>query len=61
MTTTRITHATPAGAYAHTADRDWESDLDVINHNEDPDLCEDIARQLIHNQPGSGFNVKYDY
>ena len=26
VTTTRITHATPAGAYAHTANRDWEHD-----------------------------------
>ena len=25
VTTTRITHATPAATYAHTAERDWES------------------------------------
>ena len=24
VTTTRITHATPASLYAHSADRDWE-------------------------------------
>ena len=29
VTTTRITHATPAAAYAHSADRDWENDDDV--------------------------------
>ena len=25
VTTARVTHATPAGAYAHVPDRDWES------------------------------------
>jgi alkaline phosphatase len=29
VTTTRITHATPAGTYAHTAYRDWEGDGDM--------------------------------
>jgi alkaline phosphatase len=29
VTTTRITHATPAGVYAHTAYRDWEGDGDM--------------------------------
>jgi len=24
VTTTRVTHATPAGTYAHVANRDWE-------------------------------------
>lgn len=27
VTTTRVTHATPAGYYAHSADRDWENDI----------------------------------
>lgn len=27
VTTTRITHATPAGYYAHSADRDWENEI----------------------------------
>ncbi|CAL1549090.1 unnamed protein product, partial [Lymnaea stagnalis] len=26
VTTTRLTHATPAGAYAHCPNRDWETD-----------------------------------
>ena len=30
VTTTRVTHATPAACYAHTADRDWESDADPL-------------------------------
>src|SRR4051812_14120938 len=29
VTTTRVTHATPGACYAHTADRDWESDFDM--------------------------------
>lgn len=27
VTTTRVTHATPAGYYAHSADRDWENEI----------------------------------
>jgi alkaline phosphatase len=46
VTTTRVTHATPAGAYAHTAYRDWEGDSDMpveaIKGG-----CKDIARQLV--------------
>lgn len=30
VTTTRVTHATPAGVYAHTPDRDWECDSQVF-------------------------------
>lgn len=42
VTTTRITHATPAAAYAHSADRDWEASV--------PAECKgqkDIAAQLL--------------
>lgn len=50
VTTTRINHATPAAAYAHSADRDWYSDADMP-----PDAicqgCKDIAWQLINNEP----------
>jgi alkaline phosphatase len=30
VTTARLTHATPGACYAHTADRDWESDGDIL-------------------------------
>ena len=40
ITTTRITHASPAGAYAHLADRDWEGNA--------PRGCHDAAYQLVH-------------
>ncbi|HVE58189.1 MAG TPA: alkaline phosphatase, partial [Pyrinomonadaceae bacterium] len=29
VSTARVTHATPGACYAHTADRDWESDRDI--------------------------------
>jgi alkaline phosphatase len=47
VTTTRITHATPAASYSHSADRDWESDrLIPVSQR----ACNDIALQLVsHN------------
>lgn len=44
VTTTRVTHATPAALYAHTPERDWESDVDVKDH---VGGCRDIAVQLV--------------
>lgn len=43
VTTTRLTHATPAALYAHAADRDWEADKDLPEGAP----CKDIALQLI--------------
>jgi len=51
VTTTRITHATPAASYAKTASRYWES-----NENT-PNECDDIAKQLIHGEIGSRLDV----
>jgi len=49
VTTTRVTHATPAAAYAKSASRDWEDvsdqSVEVINQG-----CEDIASQLVNYQ-----------
>lgn len=53
VTTTRITHATPAAAYAHIATRKWESEI----QNETKGTCKDIAKQLIEDSPGSELNV----
>lgn len=58
VTTTRVTHASPAGTYASTADRDWESDADVVKDGADPKLCPDIAEQLMKHEPGKHFKVK---
>ncbi|XP_055706981.1 membrane-bound alkaline phosphatase-like [Phlebotomus papatasi] len=57
VTTARVTHASPAGVYAHTANRDWESDADVTKANENPKMCQDIASQLINNDPGRKLKV----
>lgn len=57
VTTTRVTHASPAGTYAHVANRDWESDADVEAKVEDSSQCQDIASQLVRNEPGKNFNV----
>jgi alkaline phosphatase len=43
VTTARLTHATPAAFYAHSADRDWEDDTSLPQGVP----CDDIARQLI--------------
>ncbi|KAH8267724.1 hypothetical protein KR026_004175 [Drosophila bipectinata] len=55
VTTTRITHATPAATYAHIYDRDWECDTEVPA--ESVGIHVDIARQLVENEPGNRFNV----
>ncbi|XP_055912162.1 membrane-bound alkaline phosphatase-like [Eupeodes corollae] len=57
VTTARVTHASPAGVYAHIADRSWESDTDIIK-----DKCSavdnlDIARQLVHTPVGRNLKV----
>lgn len=45
VSTARITHATPASAYAKVPHRDWESDTAMRGASSD--TCKDIARQLI--------------
>ncbi|XP_072516199.1 intestinal-type alkaline phosphatase [Salminus brasiliensis] len=48
VTTTRVQHASPAGNYAHSSDRNWYSDVhlpaDAVSGG-----CRDIAYQLVHN------------
>src|SRR5882672_1560515 len=56
VTTTRITHATPAACYAHSPDRDWESDADQPDAANDAGFP-DIARQLIEFSHGDGLEV----
>ncbi|MEO0056634.1 MAG: hypothetical protein RIT17_64 [Pseudomonadota bacterium] len=45
VTTTRITHATPASVYSRSADRDWEADSN-IPAGQQGQGCKDIALQL---------------
>jgi alkaline phosphatase len=58
VTTTRVTHATPAACYAHAAQRDWEDDSLL------PDAARaagfpDIARQLVEFPIGDGVDVVF--
>ncbi|HLC16600.1 MAG TPA: alkaline phosphatase [Thermodesulfovibrionia bacterium] len=56
VTNTRLTHATPAAAYAHAAHRQWESDQDLPKDARNRG-CKDIARQLIEFPYGNGLEV----
>ncbi|MBI4161373.1 MAG: alkaline phosphatase [Acidobacteria bacterium] len=56
VTTTSLTHATPAACYAHSSDRDWEDDSKL------PEAAHaagfpDIARQLVEFPYGDGLEV----
>ena len=70
VTTTRVTHASPSGVYAHTANRDWESDYCVQFKDCDDGLTvednlsgcdaskvQDISKQLVRGSVGSKLNV----
>lgn len=52
ITSARVTHATPAAAFAHTPERNWES-FDGTNFNETHQKqgCMDIAQQLVIRKP----------
>lgn len=56
VTTTRVTHATPAALYAHAASRYWEDDGKVPPAARTS--CKDIARQLLEDEPGSNITVR---
>ncbi|XP_044583815.1 alkaline phosphatase-like [Cotesia glomerata] len=55
VTTTRVTHATPAALYAHASSRYWEDDSKVPSAARAS--CKDIARQLLEDEPGRNINV----
>lgn len=56
ISTARVTHATPAAAYAHSADRNWEDDKDIPEEERKLGAV-DIARQLIEFPYGDGLEV----
>jgi alkaline phosphatase len=56
VTTARLTHATPAACYAHSAHRDWEADSN-LNQAARQNNFPDIARQLIEFPYGDGLEV----
>eukprot|EP00090_Calanus_glacialis_P025255 TRINITY_DN39397_c0_g1_i1.p1 TRINITY_DN39397_c0_g1~~TRINITY_DN39397_c0_g1_i1.p1 ORF type:complete len:550 (-),score=135.67 TRINITY_DN39397_c0_g1_i1:53-1702(-) len=55
VTTTRVTHATPAALYARTAHRDWECDKLIPKGG--PDGVRDITAQLVGSPRGQKINV----
>jgi len=58
ISTARATHATPACLYAHSADRNFESDKDLKSDaKDDPSNCTDIALQLVEFPYGDGIEV----
>lgn len=56
VTTTRLTHATPAAAYAHSANRDFEDDSKLSSEQKQQG-CRDIARQFVEFNYGDGIEV----
>ena len=56
VSTARLTHATPAANYAHTANRDWEADADLTDEAKQ-NGCIDIAAQLLAFPYGNGLEV----
>ena len=56
VTTTSVTHATPASTYAHTPHRNWENDTEVPQEAKDAG-CIDIATQLINFPYGDGIDI----
>ncbi len=56
VTTTRITHATPAATYGHLPDRNWEVDVEIPEREREAG-CADFARQLVEFPFGGGVNV----
>jgi alkaline phosphatase len=56
VTTTTVTHATPGACYAHTPDRNWESDGLLPPAAREAGFP-DIARQLVEFSNGDGVEV----
>ena len=59
VSTARLTHATPAACYSHSANRNWESDNDILVTSKDAYAAKtpDIASQLIDFKYGDGLEV----
>lgn len=58
VTTTRITHATPAATYARTPERNWEDDVTLPSAAAAAG-CKDIAVQLVEPRLGQGPDVAF--
>ena len=58
VTTTRITHATPAATYGHLPERNWEVDADMSDADRAAG-CLDFAQQLVDFRIGDGITVAF--
>ena len=56
VSTARLTHATPAATYAHSASRSWEHDA-LVPDQAKKQGCVDIARQFVEFSHGDGIEV----
>lgn len=56
VSTAKITHATPAAVYAHSATRGWEADYNLSEEAAE-NGCEDIASQLLSFDDGDGIDL----
>ena len=56
ISTTRLTHATPAATYAHSANREWENDA-AMSAAARENGCVDIALQFLTFASGDGVDV----
>lgn len=54
ISSARLTHATPATSYSHSANRNWEADSEMPASAAD---CKDIAAQLIDFPYGDGLEI----
>lgn len=57
VTTARVTHASPGGVYAHTAQRGWENDAEIEKAGCSSVDNTDIARQLVEWDVGRKLKV----
>lgn len=58
VTTTQITHATPAALYAKSPYRFWQCDTKIMEAGNDALKCKDIARQLVEDEPARNMKVR---
>ncbi|OYU14575.1 MAG: alkaline phosphatase [Alphaproteobacteria bacterium PA4] len=57
VTTTRITHATPAAVYGHVPNRNWEGADKAYASADRAAGCPDLAAQLVDFAPGGGLDL----
>lgn len=57
VTTTRVTHATPAATYAHTSNRDWENNTQVPADSKIADIAAQSIDHFGQNGIGNGLEV----